>query len=65
MKRILFLLVVSALVTGCATQPRKVTNVYVVPPPAVNTYGNVKGITKSGSTELDKVEINFGINAAW
>jgi len=58
------LLALCMLCCGCASQPQRVTNLYLQPPP-MQTYGNVKGITKSGSTELDRIEVNFGFNKSW
>lgn len=67
MKRIL-LIVLALLFSGCASQPKvqpqKQVRVIVIDPD-INTYGNVRGITKSGSTELDRVEVTFGVNANW
>jgi len=67
MKRIL-LIVLALLCSGCAVQPKvqpqKQVRVIVIDPD-INTYGNVRGITKPGSTELDRVEVTFGVNANW
>lgn len=66
MKRILFLCVLS-LFGGCATQQkaqRSQVRVTIIDP-QVQTYGNVKAISKPGSFEVERYEYTIGMNAAW